>query len=185
MFLDNLSPGEKLPEEVNVVIEIPAQAAPVKYEMDKDSGALVVDRFINVAMYYPCNYGFVPHTLSEDGDPVDVLVISPQPIISGAVIATRPIGMLKMTDEKGPDAKILAVPISKLSTMYDNVKKTEDLPKELLAQIEHFFQHYKLLEKNKWVKLDGWAGPEEAKAEIVSSLERYGHKPYVKDAKKA
>lgn len=173
MLLNNIKPGKDVPNEINVVIEIPAHGAPVKYEIDKDSGALVVDRFMNTAMFYPCNYGFVPHTLSEDGDPVDVLVITPVPLISGAVIACRPVGMLNMTDEAGADAKILAVPITKLHSQYSKVQEPEDLPKELLDQIEHFFEHYKKLEANKWVKIENWVGSKEAKAEILASLKRH------------
>lgn len=173
MILDNLSPGDKLPEEVNVVIEIPSHGSPVKYELDKESGALIVDRFMTAPMFYPCNYGFVPHTLSDDGDPVDVLVVTPLPLISGSIIAARPVGMLKMSDESGIDAKILAVPSSKLHTQYDNVKSHKDLPMELIQQITHFFEHYKKLEPNKWVKVEEWVGVEEAHAEILAGVERY------------
>ncbi len=173
MILDNISPGANPPDEVNVVIEIPSHADPVKYEMDKDTGALFVDRFMNVAMFYPCNYGFVPKTLSEDGDPVDVLVVTPVPVMSGCIISCRPVGVLNMTDESGPDAKILAVPSTKLHTMYDNVNSMADLPSELLHQITHFFEQYKVLEPDKWVRVEAWAGPDDAKAEIVASMERY------------
>lgn len=170
MNLDRVGSGSNVPEDINVIIEIPANADPVKYEVDKETGALFVDRFMNTAMFYPCNYGYVPHTLSDDGDPVDVLVVTPWPLISGSVIACRPVGMLKMTDEKGEDAKVVAVPHDK---MYDNVKNVNDLPAYLLDQIAHFFEHYKDLEKNKWVKIDGWADIDAAKAEIVASVERY------------
>lgn len=173
MNFDKIKSGKDIPNEINVVIEIPAHGAPVKYEFDKDSGALVVDRFMNTAMFYPCNYGFVPHTLSEDGDPVDVLVVTPVPLVSGAVIACRPVGMLQMTDEAGEDAKVLAVPVSKLHTQYEGVQEPVDLPKELLSQIEHFFEHYKKLEPNKWVKIGSWVGSAEAKAEILASVQRY------------
>lgn len=173
MILDNLSPGKKVPEEVNVIIEIPSHGAPVKYEFDKKSGALVVDRFMTAPMFYPANYGFVPHTLSDDGDPVDVLVVTPLPLMSGVVIAARPVGMLKMADESGMDAKIVAVPSSKLHTQYDNVKDVHDLPKELIAQITHFFEHYKKLEPNKWVKIEEWTGVEEAHKEILDGIKRY------------
>lgn len=173
MNLDKLSPGKDIPNEINVVVEIPAHGAPVKYEFDKDSGAIVVDRFMNTAMFYPCNYGFVPHTLSDDGDPVDVLVVTPVPLMPGAVIACRPVGMLQMTDEAGEDAKVLAVPVTKLHTQYEAVRSASDLPKELLAQIAHFFEHYKELEPNKWVKVGDWVGPDEAKAEISASVKRY------------
>ncbi len=173
MILDNLSPGNNVPEEVNVVIEIPSHGSPVKYELDKESGALIVDRFMTAPMFYPCNYGFVPHTLSDDGDPVDVLVVTPLPLISGSIIASRPVAMLKMTDEAGVDAKILAVPSSDLHTQYDDVQSYKDLPKELIQQITHFFEHYKKLEPNKWVNVEEWSGVEEAHAEILASIERY------------
>jgi len=173
MSLSNIPAGKNLPEEVNVIIEIPAHADPVKYEVDKDSGALFVDRFMATCMHYPANYGYVPHTLSEDGDPVDVLVVTPFPLLSGSVIRCRPVGVLNMTDESGKDAKVLAVPVDKLSSIYRNVKETTDLPELLLRQIEHFFEHYKDLEPGKWVKVDGWADAAAAKAEITASVERY------------
>ncbi|NMH59933.1 inorganic diphosphatase [Alteromonas ponticola] len=172
MSLSNVPAGKKLPDEVNVIIEIPAQADPVKYEVDKDTGAMYVDRFMATCMHYPTNYGYVPNTLSEDGDPVDVLVVTPFPLISGSVIKCRPVGVLNMTDESGKDAKVIAVPIDKLSTIYRNVHDVNDLPELLLKQIEHFFSHYKDLEPGKWVKIDGWDGAEAAKAEITSSVER-------------
>lgn len=173
MSLNAVPAGKKLPDEVNVIIEIPAHADPVKYEVDKDSGALFVDRFMATCMHYPTNYGYVPNTLSDDGDPVDVLVITPFPLLSGSVISVRPIGVLKMTDESGEDAKVLAVPIDKLSTIYRDVHKIEDVQPLLLHQIEHFFEHYKDLEPNKWVKIEGWFGPEDAKEEITSSVTRF------------
>lgn len=173
MLVDNIVAGKDLPNNVNVIIEIPALSSPVKYEFDKDSGALFVDRFMSAPMFYPANYGFVPHTLADDGDPVDVLVVTPVPLIAGCVIKARPVGVLNMSDEKGEDAKIVAVPVSKLITQYDHVQEATDLPKELLAQIEHFFEYYKKLEPNKWVKVDGWADAAAAKAEIVASAERY------------
>ncbi|MGD8643095.1 MAG: inorganic diphosphatase [Chromatiales bacterium] len=173
MNFDNISPGKDVPNEINVVVEIPAHGAPVKYEFDKDSGAIVVDRFMNTAMFYPCNYGFVPHTLSDDGDPVDVLVVTPVPLMPGVVIACRPVGMLQMTDEAGEDAKVLAVPVTKLHSQYESVQSATDLPQELLNQIAHFFEHYKDLEPNKWVKIDEWVGPDQAKAEINASVKRY------------
>ncbi|OUD15505.1 inorganic diphosphatase [Thioflexithrix psekupsensis] len=173
MNLDRVPPGKNLPDEINVIIEIPAHSDPVKYEVDKETGAMFVDRFMNVAMHYPCNYGYIPHTLSEDGDPVDVLVITPIPIISGSVIQCRPLAVLRMTDESGPDAKIVAVPKDKLSTLYREVKTIDDLRPELLKQISHFFEHYKDLEANKWVKIEGWADVEAAKKEIVDSVARY------------
>jgi inorganic pyrophosphatase len=181
MNLDRVSSGSNVPNDINVIIEIPAHADPVKYEVDKETGAMFVDRFMNTAMHYPCNYGYVPHTLSEDGDPVDVLVVTPIPLISGSVIRCRPVGMLAMTDEKGPDAKVLAVPIDKLCALYRTVQKAEDLPGMLIAQIAHFFEHYKDLEPGKWVKLAGWKDAVAAKAEIIASVERYRSakdKPY-------
>ena len=177
MNLDKVTPGSKIPDEVNVIIEIPAHSDPVKYEVDKDTGAMFVDRFMNAAMHYPCNYGYVPHTLSEDGDPVDVLVLTPIPLISGSVIACRPISMMKMTDESGPDAKVLAVPIDRLATHYRHIKSMEDLPKQLLDQIAHFFDHYKDLENNKWVNIDGWVDREAACQEILDSIERFKAAP--------
>ena len=173
MSLNDIPAGRNLPEEVNVVIEIPAHADPVKYEVDKDSGAMFVDRFMATCMHYPTNYGYVPNTLSEDGDPVDVLVMTPFPLLAGSVIRCRPIGVLNMTDESGKDAKVLAVPIDKLSTIYRKVQETEDAPELLLQQIEHFFSHYKDLEPGKWVKIDGWAGSAAAKEEIVASVKRF------------
>jgi len=177
MNLDRVSSGADVPNDINVIIEIPSHSDPVKYEVDKETGAMFVDRFMNTAMYYPCNYGYVPHTLSEDGDPVDVLVVTPTPLISGSVIRCRPIGMLKMTDESGVDAKILAVPVDKLAVQYRGVEKLEDMEPLLLSQIAHFFEHYKDLENNKWVKIDGWVGMDEAKAEIVASVERFQAAP--------
>jgi inorganic pyrophosphatase len=173
MLLDQIPPGKNPPEDINVVIEIPAQGAPVKYELDKDSGALFVDRFMSTAMFYPCNYGFIPRTLAEDGDPVDALVVTPTPLNAGVVVRARPIGMLNMTDEAGADAKLLAVPFAKLTTRYEGVNRPEDLPADLRQQITHFFEHYKELEPNKWVKVGDWSGPEAAFDEIRASAERY------------
>ncbi|HET9702374.1 MAG TPA: inorganic diphosphatase [Burkholderiales bacterium] len=173
MNLDRVSSGNDLPNDFNVIIEIPMNAAPIKYEVDKETGAMFVDRFMSTAMFYPCNYGYVPHTLSDDGDPVDVLVISPVPLITGVVVRCRPVGMLKMQDEAGGDTKVLAVPIDKLCGLYRDVESPRDLPEVALAQIAHFFEHYKDLERGKWVKLDGWVGPEEAKAEILDGVKRF------------
>lgn len=173
MGLMRVGPGKDAPEHINVIIEIPAYSDPVKYEVDKETGTMFVDRFMSVAMYYPCNYGYIPQTLSEDGDPVDVLVVTPVPLLSGAVIRCRPIGMLKMADEAGNDAKLLAVPADKLSTHYRHIKAPEDMPPHLLSMISHFFEHYKDLEPNKWVKVEGWEGPEAAKKEIMASIARY------------
>jgi len=173
MILDRVQPGVSVPEDINVIVEIPRHGDPVKYEVDKDTGAMFVDRFMATAMHYPTNYGYVPHSLSEDGDPVDVLVVTPLPLIPGSVVRCRPVGMLQMEDESGIDAKILAVPIDKLTTLYQNVDTFRDLPKELLDRITHFFAHYKDLEPGKWVKISGWVGPEEAKKEIVDSVDRF------------
>ncbi|KTD19703.1 inorganic diphosphatase [Legionella londiniensis] len=173
MGLKDVNSGRDVPNEINVIIEIPMRGEPVKYEVDKETGALFVDRFMATAMFYPANYGYVPNTLSEDGDPVDVLVVSPVPLISGAVIRCRAVGMLKMTDESGIDAKVMAVPISKLSKLYESVKTYEDLPASLLLSIEHFFTHYKDLEEGKWVKINGWEGPDAAQEEIISSVRRW------------
>jgi inorganic pyrophosphatase len=177
MNLDRVNPGQDVPDNVNVIIEIPAHSDPVKYEVDKATGAMFVDRFMDTAMHYPCNYGYIPHTLSEDGDPVDVLVVTPVPLISGSVIQCRPISVLKMADESGPDAKILAVPVDKLSTHYRHVHSLDALPPELPASIAHFFEHYKDLEPNKWVRIEGWEGLGAARDEILASVERYRSAP--------
>ncbi|MFP3874187.1 MAG: inorganic diphosphatase [Thiohalophilus sp.] len=177
MNLDRVDSGKNIPDNINVIIEIPAHSDPVKYEVDKDTGAMFVDRFMNTAMHYPCNYGYIPHTLSEDGDPVDVLVVSPMPVISGSVVRCRPIGILKMTDEAGPDAKLLAVPITKLCQLYDKAESPADMPQQLLDQIAHFFEHYKDLEEGKWVKIDGWGDKQAAHQEILDSIERYNNAP--------
>lgn len=174
MNLDRVGSGKNLPQDVNVIIEIPSHSDPVKYEVDKETGALFVDRFMNTAMFYPTNYGYIPHTLSDDGDPVDVLVISPYALISGSVVACRPVGMLKMTDESGEDAKIIAVPHDK---MYDDVKDIGDVSSRLLDQLAHFFEHYKDLEQNKWVRIESWVGRAEAEQEIMASVERFKAAP--------
>ena len=173
MSLDRVPAGANVPNDCNVVIEIPMHGEPIKYEVDKETGAVFVDRFMSTAMHYPCNYGYIPHTLSDDGDPCDVLVISPVPLITGVVVRCRPIGMLKMDDEAGGDAKILAVPIDKLSSLYRAIETPRDLPEIQVAQIAHFFEHYKDLEAGKWVRLAGWVGPEEAKREILASIDRH------------
>ena len=172
MGFNSIPPGKNPPDDIYVVIEIPANSSPIKYEIDKDSETLFVDRFMATAMFYPCNYGYIPNTLSEDGDPLDVLVVTPYPVAPGSVIRARPIGVLNMSDEAGKDAKLLAVPHDKLSVLYHNVKEPKDLPELLIKQIEHFFENYKDLEKGNWVKIDQWDGPEAAKAEILSSIER-------------
>lgn len=168
--------GKNPPDDVYAIIEIPAQGAPIKYEVDKSLDALVVDRFLSTSMFYPCNYGYVPQTLSEDGDPVDILVLSPTAVVPGSIIRCRPVGMLKMTDEAGVDTKVLAVPVTKLTPYYQHVKSVEDLPKEQLAAIAHFFEQYKALEPNKWVKVDGWEGVEKARAAIMAGVEAYQKK---------
>jgi inorganic pyrophosphatase len=176
MDLKFISTGENPPHDINVVIEIPVGGSPVKYEIDKDSGALFVDRFLHTAMYYPCNYGFVPHTLSADGDPCDVLVVSQVPVVPGCIIRSRPVGVLLMEDEKGGDEKILAVPVDSLHPFYTGIKSYRDLPQILCEQIEHFFAHYKDLEKDKWVKIKGWADADEAMRQIAAGIERQRQK---------
>ena len=173
MNLDQLSPGQHLPDDINVIIEIPSRGTPVKYEVDKKTGLVSVDRFLSTSMQYPCDYGFIPSTLSEDGDPTDVLVVTPYSLFPGVSTRCRPIGMLRMTDESGKDAKILAVPVTKLTPLYQHIQNPADLGPELLAQIQHFFEHYKDLEKGKWVKVDGWEGLEAAHREIIDSVERF------------
>ena len=173
MSLDNVTPGKKVPDLFNVIIEIPMNADPVKYEVDKESGAIFVDRFMGTAIHYPCNYGYIPKTISDDGDPVDVLVITPFPLIPGVVVSCRAIGVLKMDDEAGGDAKLLAVPEDKILPIYTHWQKPEDMNELRLKQIQHFFEHYKDLEKGKWVKVKGWDGIEAAKKEVVDSIERY------------
>jgi inorganic pyrophosphatase len=173
MSLDRVPAGKEVPNDCNVVIEIPMRADPIKYEVDKETGAVFVDRFMSTAMHYPCNYGYVPQTLSDDGDPCDVLVLSPMPLVTGVVVRCRPIGMLKLDDEAGGDAKILAVPIDKLSSLYHHVKSPRDLPEITTRQIAHFFEHYKDLEPGKWVRVGIWVEAEEAKREIVDSIARF------------
>ncbi|HMM54973.1 MAG TPA: inorganic diphosphatase [Candidatus Desulfobacillus sp.] len=173
MNLDRVTSGSDVPNDVNVIVEIPMNAEPIKYEVDKSSGAVFVDRFMSTAMHYPCNYGYIPHTISADGDPVDVLVLSPVPLITGVVVRCRPVGMLNMEDEAGGDAKVLAVPIDKLSSYYRQIQSPRDLPDMVLSQISHFFEHYKDLEAGKWAKVRGWVGPEEAKKEILDGVARF------------
>jgi inorganic pyrophosphatase len=173
MSFNNVPPGKDLPQDFNVIIEIPAQSDPVKYEADKDMGLLVVDRFIGTGMRYPANYGFIPQTLSGDGDPVDVLVITPFPLLAGSVVRSRALGMLKMTDESGVDAKLVAVPHDKVCPMTANIKSMEDVPSHLMDQIKHFFEQYKALEKGKWVKVEGWDGIEAAHKEISEGAANY------------
>lgn len=171
MDISKISLGKNPPEEVNVVIEVPMGGDPIKYEFDKDAGAIIVDRFLHTPMRYPANYGFIPHTLSDDGDPADVLVVSEYALVPGCVIACRPIGVLKMEDDGGMDEKIIAVPITKLNPTYAEVNSCDDLPKHLSEQIQHFFEHYKDLEPNKWVKIMGWGDAAEAKSLISAAVD--------------
>lgn len=173
MGLDLVTAGKNAPEIFNVIIEIPMNADPIKYEVDKETGAIFVDRFMGTAMHYPCNYGYVPRTLAADGDPVDVLVITPFPLIPGVVVRCRPLGVLKMTDESGSDAKILAVPENKTLSIYSHWQNYEGINALRLNQIKHFFEHYKDLEPGKWVKVEGWGSIEEAKEEIRSGIANY------------
>jgi len=172
MRIDAISIGKNPPEEVNVIIEVPVGGEPIKYEMDKAAGTLVVDRFLYTAMRYPGNYGFIPHTLSDDGDPCDVLIASTRAIVPGAIMSVRPVGVLLMEDEAGMDEKIVAVPSRKLTKRYDKVESYTDLPEITIKQIEHFFEHYKDLEPGKWVKVVGWRDAEEARKLILEGIER-------------
>ena len=173
MALDKVKPGDKAPDAFNVVIEIPMNADPIKYEVDEESGAIFVDRFMGTAMHYPTNYGYVPQTISGDGDPVDVLVITPFPLIPGVVVTCRPIGILKMEDEGGVDGKVLAVPTDKILPIYTHWQKPEDINPLRLKQIAHFFEHYKDLEPGKWVKVLGWEGVDAAKQEILDGIANF------------
>jgi inorganic pyrophosphatase len=173
MDLRKISVGENPPHEVNAVIEVPLGGDPVKYELDKESGAIIVDRFMHTAMHYPCNYGFVPHTLALDGDPIDALVVAPSKIVPGAVVSVRPVGVLVMSDEKGQDEKLLCVPTSDLHPFYAEIVSYRDLPQIMIDQISHFFEHYKDLEKNKWVKVEYWGEPAEAQKLIEECIKRY------------
>lgn len=168
-----LNAGHNIPQDVNVVIEIASNSYPVKYEFDKESGMIKVDRFLRTAFSYPCEYGFIPQTLSEDGDPVDMLVVSPYPLQPGCIISCRPVGVLNMQDESGFDAKILAVPSDKLLSIYKDIQKPADLGEEYLNKIGHFFQHYKDLEPGKWAKVGEWGDVDSAYKEILASVERY------------
>jgi inorganic pyrophosphatase len=172
MRIDAIAVGINPPEDVNVNVEVPIGGEPIKYEMDKAAGTLVVDRFLHTPMRYPGNYGFVPHTLSEDGDPIDVLVANSRPILPGAVINVRPIGVLKMVDDAGGDEKILAVPMPKLTQRYAHVHNYTDLPRIAVEQVQHFFEHYKDLEPGKWVKVQGWGDAEEARRLIAEAIAR-------------
>jgi inorganic pyrophosphatase len=173
MSLDNVTPGKNVPESFNVIIAIPMNADPIKYEVDKETGAIFVDRFMSTAMHYPTNYGYVPQTISGDGDPVDVLVITPVPLIPGVVVPCRAIGILKMQDEAGEDGKVLAVPTDKILSIYTQWQKPEDLNPMRLNTIQHFFEHYKDLEPGKWVKVIGWEGKDAAHQEILDGIANY------------
>jgi inorganic pyrophosphatase len=172
MRIDAIAIGQNPPEDVNVIVEVPIGGEPIKYEMDKAAGALVVDRFLHTPMRYPGNYGFVPHTLSDDGDPIDVLIANTRPIVPGAVINVRPIGVFKMEDQAGGDEKIIAVPVPRLTKRYENVMSYLDLPEITVEQIQHFFEHYKDLEPGKWVTVLGWGDAAEAKRLISEAIER-------------
>ncbi|GGD46283.1 inorganic diphosphatase [Pseudoxanthomonas indica] len=173
MGLDHVSTGKNPPEEINVIIEIPKDSEPVKYEVDKESGAIFVDRILSTPMRYPCNYGYVPNTQCGDGDPADVLVVLPLPLIPGSVIRCRPVGVLRMTDEAGSDEKILAVPVEKVFSGYKHISDIDQVSPHWLERIGHFFEHYKDLEKGKWVKIDGWANAADAKAVLVEAMQRF------------
>jgi inorganic pyrophosphatase len=173
MILDRVPAGRDLPNDFNVIVEIPMNGDPIKYELDKKTGAMYVDRFMSTAMFYPCNYGYIPRTLAADGDPLDVLVITPVPLITGVVVRCRAVGMLKMTDEAGGDEKVVAVPVDALISIYRHIQKPDDLPELTLKRISHFFEHYKDLEAGKWTKIEGWVGPEEAKKEILAAVMRH------------
>lgn len=172
MNLAAIPVGQNAPEDVNVIIEVPVGGEPIKYELDKDAGVLIVDRFLYTSMRYPGNYGFVPHTLSDDGDPIDVLVASTRAITPGAVINCRPIGVLVMSDEAGQDEKVIAVPSTHLTRRYENIENVDDIPQITLDQIAHFFEHYKDLEEGKWVKVERWGDAAEAKEMILAAIAR-------------
>jgi len=173
MRIDAIPTGKNPPEEINVIIEVPVGGEPIKYELDKESGTLFVDRFLYTPMRYPGNYGFVPHTLSEDGDPIDVLVANTRPLVPGCVISCRPIGVLVMEDEKGKDEKVVAVPSTKITRRWEKVHDFSDLPEITRDQINHFFEHYKDLEPGKWVKVEAWGDAAKARKMIVEAIERY------------
>jgi inorganic pyrophosphatase len=176
MSLNKVSAGRALPDDFNVIIEIPMNGDPIKYELDKETGAMFVDRFMSTAMFYPCNYGYIPNTLSDDGDPLDVLVITPVPLITGVVVRCRPVGVLRMTDEAGGDEKLLAVPVDKLINIYRHIQNPDDLPELTRARIAHFFEHYKDLEPGKWVKIAGWGDAHAARGEIMAGVARFEEK---------
>lgn len=173
MNIDKISIGKDAPNNVNVIIEVPLGGYPVKYEMDKESGAIFVDRYLSTSMRYPCNYGFVPHTLSDDGDPIDILVVGNTPVITGCVLAARPVGVLVMSDEAGQDEKIVAVPSERLSRYHGGIQNYTDIPEVMIDRIAHFFEQYKALEPNKWVKVHHWGDAAEAKKFIQASIDNY------------
>lgn len=173
MDMSKISVGENPPFDINVIVEVPLGGEPIKYEMDKASGAMFVDRFLYTSMVYPCNYGFIPHTLSDDGDPTDVLVVGQRALMPGSVVRARPVGVLLMEDEAGMDEKIVAVPHQKLTQYYDNINTYQDLPQVLQDRIPHFFEHYKDLEKEKWVKILGWDSRDKAGELIQSAIKAY------------
>ncbi|WP_237478630.1 inorganic diphosphatase [Lichenibacterium dinghuense] len=174
MNIDLIPIGRDAPEEFNAVIEVPVGGEPVKYEFDKATGALFVDRFLQTAMRCPGNYGFIPRTLSEDGDPCDVLVLGDHPVMPGAVVAVRPIGVLRMSDENGPDEKVVAVPATRVTRDFERIASIDDLPVSLCERIEHYFAHYKDLEAGKWVTLGGWEGPDAARSMVRAAIDRHG-----------
>jgi inorganic pyrophosphatase len=173
MNFDKIPPGKNPPDDIYVAIEIPANASPIKYEIDKDMGAVMVDRFMATPMFYPANYGFIPNTLADDGDPLDVLVVTPYPVMPGSIIRCRPVGVLNMEDEAGGDAKLVAVPHDKVSKQYQHIQDVEDLPELLRKQIQHFFENYKDLEEGKWVKVQGWDNAEAAREAVRQSVAAY------------
>ena len=177
MSLQQVPAGNKLPDEINVIIEVPMNSPAIKYEVDKASGAIFVDRMLKTAMYYPCNYGYVPHTLCDDGDPVDVLVVLPLPMLPGTVMRCRPVGVLQMKDEAGEDYKVIAVPIDSVTGIYRHIEDVGDVDPTLLAQIEHFFEHYKDLETNKWVRTGDWLGVDAARKVLTEALDLYESTP--------
>ena len=177
MSLQQVPVGRNVPDDINVIIEVPMNSPAIKYEVDKDSGAIFVDRMLKTAMYYPCNYGYVPHTMCGDGDPVDVLVVLPLPMLPGTVVRCRPVGVLSMKDEAGEDDKIVAVPVNDVTGIYRDIKSVEDVDNMLLDQIVHFFEHYKDLERNKWVRTGGWKGVEAARKVVLDAQACYDAMP--------
>jgi inorganic pyrophosphatase len=177
MSLQQVPAGRNVPDDINVIIEVPMNSPAIKYEMDKASGAIFVDRMLKTAMYYPCNYGYVPHTLCGDGDPLDVLVVLPLPMLPGTVVRCRPVGVLLMKDEAGEDAMVIAVPVTDVTGIYRDIKSVEDLDDLLLDQVVHFFEHYKDLEQHKWVRTGGWEGAEAARKEVLDSITRFESTP--------